>query len=70
MGKRNFAMAGVTTGICMASLAISAAEEGFNVKVVCDACGSSNPIEEETSWRRMERAGVQLTSTARWWPNW
>ena len=61
-GKRNFVMAGVTTDICMVSPAISAVEEGFNVKVVCDACGSSNPIAEEMSWRRMERAGVHLTS--------
>jgi len=33
------------------------------VQVVCDACGSSNQIAEEMSWRRMERAGVRLTST-------
>ncbi len=62
-GKRNFVMAGVTTDVCMVSPAISALEEGFNVQVVCDACGSSNPISEEMSWRRMERAGVRLTST-------
>ena len=62
-GKRNFVMAGVTTDICMVSPAISAVEEGYNVKVVCDACGSTNQIAEEMSWRRMERAGVHLTST-------
>ncbi len=62
-GKRNFVMAGVTTDICMVSPAISAVEEGFNVQVVCDACGSSNPIAEEMAWRRMERAGVRLSST-------
>lgn len=62
-GKKNFVMAGVTTDVCMVSPAISALEEGFNVKVVCDACGSSNQIAEEMSWRRMERAGVELTST-------
>lgn len=62
-GKRNFVMAGVTTDVCMVSPAISASEEGFNVQVVCDACGSSNPIAEEMAWRRMERAGVRLTST-------
>jgi len=62
-GKKNFVMAGVTTDICMVAPAISAVEEGFNVKVVCDACGSSNPIAEEMSWRRMEQAGVHLTST-------
>ncbi len=61
-GRRNFVMAGVTPDICMVSPAISALEEGFNVQVACDACGSSNPIAEEMSWRRMERAGVRLTS--------
>jgi len=62
-GKRNFVMAGVTTDVCMVSPAISALEEGFNVQVVCDACGSGNQIAEEMSWRQMERAGVRLTST-------
>jgi nicotinamidase-related amidase len=62
-GKRNFVMAGVTTDVCMVSPAISALEEGFNVQIVCDACGSTNQIAEEMSWRRMERAGVRLTST-------
>jgi nicotinamidase-related amidase len=62
-GKRNFVMAGVTTDVCMVAPAISALEEGFHVQVVCDACGSTNPIAEEMAWRRMERAGVSLTST-------
>ncbi len=62
-GRRNFVMAGVTTDVCMVGPAISALREGFNVKVVCDACGSTNQIVEEMAWRRMERAGVELTST-------
>lgn len=61
--RRNFVMAGVTTDVCMVSPAISALEEGYNVKVVCDACGSTNQIAEEMAWRRMEAAGVSLTST-------
>ena len=62
-GRKNFVMAGVTTDVCMVAPAISAVDEGFVVKVVCDACGSSNQIAEEMSWRRMEKAGVYLTST-------
>lgn len=62
-GRKNLVMAGVTTDVCMVGPAISTAEEGFNVKIVCDACGSSNQIAEEMSWRRMENAGVYLTST-------
>jgi hypothetical protein len=60
--RKNFVMAGVTTDVCMVAPAISAVEEGFIVKVVCDACGSTNQIAEEMSWCRMERAGVGLTS--------
>lgn len=62
-GKKNFIMAGVTTDICMVPPALSAAAEGFTVKVVCDACGSTNQIAEQMSWRRMEAGGVHLTST-------
>ena len=61
--RKNFLMAGVTTDVCMVAPAISAVEEGFVVKVVCDACGSTNQIAEEMSWRRMEKAGVHLAST-------
>ena len=61
--RRNFVMAGVTTDVCMVAPAIDALNEGFNVQVVCDACGSTNQIAEEMSWRRMEAAGVGLTST-------
>jgi nicotinamidase-related amidase len=62
-GKKNFIMAGVTTDVCVVAPAISAVEQGFTVKVVCDACGSTNPIAEEMAWRRMEAGGVHLTST-------
>lgn len=62
-GRTNLIMAGVTTDVCMVGPAVSAAAEGLNIKVVCDACGSSNQIAEEMSWRRMENAGVYLTST-------
>jgi hypothetical protein len=37
--QENFVMAGVTTDVRVVPPAISALEEGFNVKVVCDACG-------------------------------
>lgn len=62
-GKRNFVMAGVTTDVCMVPPAIAALDEGFNVTVICDACGSSNQIAEEMAWRRMQTAGVRLSST-------
>lgn len=62
-GRKNLVMAGVTTDVCIVAPAISALADGFKVKVVADACGSTNQIAEEMSWRRMEKAGVDLTST-------
>lgn len=56
-------MADVTTVGCMVAPAISAVEEGFMVKVVCDNCKSMNRIAEEVSWRRIEKASVHLTSS-------
>jgi nicotinamidase-related amidase len=61
-GRRQLIMAAVTTDICLVFPAISAVEAGFEVQAVLDASGSSFEIGEETSRRRMERAGVWLTS--------
>jgi len=62
-GRRQLIMGAVTTDICLVFPAISAVEDGYEVQAVMDASGSSFVIGEETSRRRMERAGVWLTST-------
>ena len=62
-GRRNLAMAGVTTDVCLVYPAIDAVAEGFGVQAVLDASGSPFELSEETSRRRMERAGVVLTAT-------
>jgi nicotinamidase-related amidase len=62
-GRKQLIIAAVTTDICLVLPAISAVEAGFEVQAVLDASGSSTAIGEETSRRRMERAGVWLTST-------
>ena len=61
--RRQLIMAAVTTDICLVFPAISAVEAGYEVLAVMDACGTDTEIGEETSRRRMERAGVWLTST-------
>ena len=63
LGCRQLVMAAVTTDICLVFPAISAVEEGFEVQAVLDASGSPFDIGEEVARRRMERAGVWLTST-------
>jgi nicotinamidase-related amidase len=62
-GRRQLIVAAVTTDICLIFPAISAVEAGFEVLAVMDACGTDTEIGEEMARRRMERAGVWLTST-------
>ena len=62
-GRKQLIVAAVTTDICLVFPTISAVQAGYEVQAVLDASGSSFAIGEETSRRRMERAGVWLTST-------
>jgi nicotinamidase-related amidase len=62
-GRKKLIMGGVTTDICLIFPSISAVQAGFDVQAVMDASGSSYEIQEEMSRRRMERAGVVLTTT-------
>lgn len=62
-GRQKLIMAGLTNDVCIVYPAISAVEEGFDVQVVVDAGGSPTTLADETALRRMERAGVVLTST-------
>jgi nicotinamidase-related amidase len=63
MGRKKLIMAAVTTDICLIFPAISAVQEGFDVLAVLDASGSSYEVQEELARRRMEAAGVVLTTT-------
>lgn len=62
-GRKKLIMGGVTTDICLVFPSMSAVEAGFDVQAVMDASGSSYEIQEEMARRRMERAGVVLTTT-------
>jgi nicotinamidase-related amidase len=61
--RRKLIMAAVTTDICLIFPAISAVQEGFDVLAVLDASGSSYEVQETLARRRMEDAGVVLTTT-------
>lgn len=62
-GRRKLIMAGLTNDVCIVYPAISAVEDGYCVQVVVDAGGSPTTLADETALRRMEKAGVVLTST-------
>ena len=62
-GRKNLIMAGITTDVCVVFPAITAVQQGYSVQVVVDACGSPSKIADDVALRRMEKAGVTLTST-------
>jgi nicotinamidase-related amidase len=62
-GRKNLLMAGITTDVCVVYPAITAVQQGYAVQVVVDACGSPSKIADDVALRRMEKAGVTLTST-------
>ncbi|MGH1481982.1 MAG: isochorismatase family protein [Geminicoccales bacterium] len=63
-GRKHFIMAGITTDVCLAPPAIDAAAEGFDVTAVVDASGSPTALTDEMAFRKMERGGVELTTTS------
>lgn len=62
-GRKKLIMSGLTNDVCIVYPTISALEDGYEVQVVVDAAGSPTTAADETALRRMESAGVTLTST-------
>ncbi len=63
-GRRNLIIAGITTDVCVVYPALTALEMGYSVQVVVDACGSPTKVSNDIALRRMEQAGVVLTTTS------
>lgn len=62
-GRTKFILAGVTNDVCTVYPALTLVGQGYEVQVVADAGGSPTKIADDIALRRMERAGVTLTST-------
>jgi len=62
-GRRKLVIAGVTNDVCTVYPALSLVRAGFDVQVVADAGGSPTKIADDIALRRMEHAGVTLTTT-------
>lgn len=61
-GRKRLLISGMLTEACVSFLALSAAEEGYEIRVVADACGGLTPQSHDLALRRMEAAGVAMTS--------
>ena len=62
-GKKTLIAAGVTTDVCLAPPAISAAADGFRVIAIVDASGSPSKMADDIAIRQMELNGVEVTTT-------
>jgi nicotinamidase-related amidase len=62
-GRKKLIIAGVTNDVCTVYPALSLVRDGFEVQVVADAGGSPSKMADDIALRRMERAGVTLTTT-------
>jgi nicotinamidase-related amidase len=57
-GRKKLIVAGVSTEVCVAFVALSAVKEGFDVYAVIDASGTWNKLVQEVAVARMVQAGV------------
>ena len=62
-GRKKLIIAGVTNDVCTVYPALSLVREGLEVQVVADAGGSPSKMADDIALRRMEGAGVTLTTT-------
>lgn len=62
-GRRNLVIAGVTNDVCTVFPALTTLAQGYRVQVVADAGGSMSKQADDVALRRMELAGVTITST-------
>ena len=56
-------MTGIETHVCVAQTALDLVADGWMVYVAVDAVGARHDVDHATALRRMEAAGVVLTST-------
>jgi nicotinamidase-related amidase len=56
-------LCGIETHVCIAQTAFDLTAAGFQVFVAADAVGARNAIDHEVALRRLETAGIVLTTT-------
>jgi nicotinamidase-related amidase len=59
IGKPRIVLAGLWTSVCIVGPALSALDQGFEVNVICDACGDVSVEAHDRAMDRMVRLGAQ-----------
>ena len=62
LGKKKLIICALWTEVCLAFPALDLLREGYEVYTIVDAIGGTSKIAHDTGLRRVEQAGVQLTS--------
>jgi nicotinamidase-related amidase len=62
-GRKKLIIAGVTNDVCTVFPALSLLRDGYEVQVVADAGASPSKMADDIAIRRMDKAGVTVTST-------
>jgi nicotinamidase-related amidase len=62
-GRYRVLVCGIETHVCVLQTALDLIASGFEVQLAVDACGTRLAIDHDTALRRMESAGVVLTTT-------
>jgi len=62
LGKKKLVICALWTEVCLSFPALDLLQEGYEVYTIVDAVGGTSAIAHEVALRRMEQAGVQLSS--------
>ncbi|AYJ80787.1 hydrolase [Aliarcobacter cryaerophilus ATCC 43158] len=61
-GKNNIVVAGIETHVCVLQTCIDLLENGFNVILVTNCCGSRTKLDHKIAIKRLVQAGVVPTT--------
>ncbi len=59
-GRKKVVVSGITTDVCVAFVTLSMLEAGYDVYVVVDASGTTNPLVQQAALMRMAEAGAEM----------
>jgi len=61
-GKKDIILTGVEAHVCVMATALDLVEKGYNVYLLADCVSSRKAFDAEIALRRMEKAGVVITT--------
>jgi len=59
-GRKKVVVSGITTDVCVGFVTLSMLEAGYDVYVVVDASGTTNPQVQQAALMRMSEAGAEM----------